>query len=71
MKGPISVAIEVQAKAIINGYEKLVVDAVLAKIEALIPGKLDDAILEKLKPEAEADVLKLLLGLADKISEDV
>ena len=64
-------AIEIAVEKLIEARCDEAVDAAFKKIEEAIPGSIDDMILEKVKPEAKAELKKFLLVQAEKISDKV
>lgn len=64
-------AIEIAVEKLIEARCDEAVDAAFKKIEELIPGMIDDVILEKVKPEAKVELKKVLLAQAEKISDKV
>lgn len=64
-------AIEIAVEKLIEARCDEAVDATFKKIEELIPGMIDDVILEKVKPEAKVELKKVLLAQAEKISDKV
>lgn len=63
----IEVALEKEIEAKADG----IVEMVLTKIEALIPGPWDNMVIDPAKPKLKADVKAYLLAQAEKISEKV
>ena len=63
--------VEAEVKKQVEEHCGELVAAVLAKIEEAIPGGLDNAVLEALKPQLSEIAKAQLLKLADKISADV
>jgi hypothetical protein len=64
-------ALEVAVEKLIEAKCDEAVEAAFKKIEEVIPGEIDNMILEKVKPEAKAELKKILLAQAEKISDKV
>lgn len=62
--------IEVAVKIGIEAKSDAVVDFLLQKLCDLIPSKIDDALLDSVKPQIKAEVKAFLLAKADEISPD-
>ena len=60
--------IETQVQAAIEANSDALMNAVLNKMKELIPGQIDDAIIEAAKPQVLPVVKAELLKLADKIN---
>lgn len=63
----IEVALEKEIEAKADG----IVEMVLNKVEALIPGPWDNMVIDPAKPKLKADVKAYLLAQAEKISDKV
>ena len=61
-------AVEVAVEKLIEAKADLAIDALLKKVEELIPGALDDAIIESQKPKIKQFIKDALLKEAEKIS---
>lgn len=71
MKDELLVAIELAVEKVIEAKSDVFADSLLAKLAESIPGQLDDAIIEKVKPQVKEELKKFLLGQAEKISDKV
>lgn len=63
----IEVALEKEIEAKADG----IVEMVLNKVEALIPGPWDNMVIDPARPKLKADVKAYLLAQAEKISDKV
>lgn len=63
--------IEVEVKKYINLHSDELVELVANKFKALIPGNIDDNLINGQLEEAKRDAKNYLLNLSDKISDKV
>lgn len=61
-------ALEVYAKGLIEAKSDEIVEKVLAKVKDLIPGEVDNMLIDAKKAEAKKEIKEFLLLEADKIS---
>lgn len=71
LKEGILAKVEVEIEKYIEEKCDAAVEAGMAKLAALIPGQIDDILLEKIKPEVKASIKAELLKQAEKISPNV
>lgn len=71
LKESILPKLELRIEKLIEEKSDAVVDMLLGKMAALIPGKLDDAFIAARAPELKAAAKAYLLGYAEKISDKV
>lgn len=64
-------AVEPAVVQIIETKSDALVDYLVGKLTAMIPGNLDNALAETVKPQLKSEAKKFLLAQADKIDGEV